>query len=74
MEFSLERGVATLLFLVVFTIVVTVVYPFANTSAQRVDAHTNQTLATRDTSKNTVTEINQNEIDNFDINSIPEAD
>jgi len=73
MEFSLERGIATLLFLVVFTILITVVYPFAATSTQRVDTHTSQTLATRDTTKNTA-ESNQEAIDNFDINSIPRAD
>lgn len=73
MEFSLERGIATLLFLVVFTILITVVYPFATTSTQRVDTHTSQTLATRDTTKNTA-ENNQEAIDNFDINSIPRAD
>ena len=73
MEFSLERGIATLLFLVVFTILITVVYTFATTSTQRVDTHTSQTLATRDTTKNTA-ESNQEAIDNFDINSIPRAD
>lgn len=73
MEFSLERGMTTLFFVVTFVVLIAAVYPFSNTSVSRVEQHTAQTMSAKDTSKNTVTEINQETIDNFDINSIPVA-
>lgn len=73
MEFTIERAAATISFLVVFTLLVSIIYPFTATSSQKTDSYNNQALAVKDTQKNTITEVNQEEIDNFDIDSIPDA-